>query len=1090
MNDFSMLIKNLPVKETVLCAIKKRKEIYLILSKRNFLEILKIDPFQKFKCISVSNFFWKIYKIIDVPTYFGLISYLILIDNYQTINLVKINGFFEFKITSSINLVGKFLKSNFQSLFLIWLKKSSFFLLGTTWGLKIVVKIGKDRKNNLKFLKKGLKITQKKLICYFLANSGNSSDKIFFSIESLIFLPYSRYLVCYRYSNSRKIKKNVFSRINCTSYLIIPILNNTTGTKNIIILSKGKLSIIDCLQKRQLVESFPLKKFNRKYLQIYIISFCFFRGKTKTIYFFLNKEGDVFTFNIDTNLSRNRKRKVGIKYFDSLSDKSKSIKIFPGGIFFSNLKKGDICLYRFIKMRNSRYDTKGFFVFRRKLKNLVLINEVCLISNISSIVNYNILDLSSNKFLFFCNTKDRSSLRFLHKICNIYSIFKKSFVYKPLGIFIVKESSGIIYFFVSFKFSTLSFSFGKKMEETNQFRILTDCKTILMKYCEHFRMIVQVSPRSLRLIKITREYKKICHWLPSENVFILNSKKNEYGWPYLFVLLSNYKIVLIEFTKNGGLLELKSWSIDKFTRDSLLLNCYISNNSNLFKFLIIGTNRERTLRIFKIFGDFSIILANVQLLEWSPESISIIKKEASVFLCIGLNNGILLRSTLCVKSGKIKIIDFLNLSKFPLYFPDNFSFSYLFIFGEKIWLIKNNRWNVSETKVIYENSFDLIEPMGKFLFVLSDYELKIVLNVKKKTFKLNRLGFFFHFASIDSYSLTKFKKKFILAINKTKTCFFPGDTSNQNLREHEKNLDIMYSTYRQQNCSSNICILAVSENFLGDDLENFRQFDTLDFSDSSGNYFLKTILKKKATGKNRYIFLISKILKNSVFGKKGLISTIQENYNQSASLMLFSSKKNLKFCSNSGGKYIQCIKINFIYEKNLNVHQSNFKNNFLTKILFGNRILINLRKTINLLEIGKDTFNIFYVINFPTIHLVKLKIEGNRIYALEKFRGFKVFVFTKKKKILGGINLLDNFLLEDFFVLNPVTIIVIDVFKNPFVFKLFENDKKKFSQKKWKILNVNLLSKFEGYNTKSRSLIKEIFEKISLKDHQKHLLWV
>ena len=80
--------------------------------------------------------------------------------------------------------------------------------------------------------------------------------------------------------------------------------------------------------------------------------------------------------------------------------------------------------------------------------------------------------------------------------------------------------------------------------------------------------------------------------------------------------------------------------------------------------------------------------------------------------------------------------------------------------------------------------------------------------------------------------------------------------------------------------------------------------------------------------------------------------------------------------------------------------------------------------------------------------------------------------------------------MEDFFVLNPVTIIVIDVFKNPFVFKLFENDKKKFSQKKWKILNVNLLSKFEGYNTKSRSLIKEIFEKISLKDHQKHLLWV
>ena len=99
-----------------------------------------------------------------------------------------------------------------------------------------------------------------------------------------------------------------------------------------------------------------------------------------------------------------------------------------------------------------------------------------------------------------------------------------------------------------------------------------------------------------------------------------------------------------------------------------------------------------------------------------------------------------------------------------------------------------------------------------------------------------------------------------------------------------------------------------------------------------------------------------------------------------------------------------------------------------------------------------------------------------------------MFVFTKKKNFLGGTNLLDNFLLQDFFVLNPVTIILIDVFKNPFVFKMFGNDKKNFSQKEWEILNVNLLSKFGGYKTKGKSLIKEVFEKISLKEYQTQFL--
>ena len=124
---------------------------------------------------------------------------------------------------------------------------------------------------------------------------------------------------------------------------------------------------------------------------------------------------------------------------------------------------------------------------------------MCHISNISSIVEDNITELSLDKLIFFCTTKNHSSLRFLQKIFYLNSIIKKSFISKPLGIFIVKKGIGTIYFFVSFYRSTLSFSFGKNIEETNQFKILTDCKTVFMVHHEPFKTIIQVSIKFLKI---------------------------------------------------------------------------------------------------------------------------------------------------------------------------------------------------------------------------------------------------------------------------------------------------------------------------------------------------------------------------------------------------------------------------------------------------------------------------------------------------------------------------------------------------------------------------------------------------------------
>ena len=110
----------------------------------------------------------------------------------------------------------------------------------------------------------------------------------------------------------------------------------------------------------------------------------------------------------------------------------------------------------------------------------------------------------------------------------------------------------------------------------------------------------------------------------------MNSVQNIHGKPYIFLFLSNNKVVLLEFTKKELFLELKSWSIEKFEEGSLLLNCYISNQEEGVKILLLGTKKERTLRIYEILPNCSIILTGIHLLKWSPESISIIKNEENV----------------------------------------------------------------------------------------------------------------------------------------------------------------------------------------------------------------------------------------------------------------------------------------------------------------------------------------------------------------------------------------------------------------------------------------------------------------------------
>jgi len=618
------------VNEIIFTNKTKKEEFLFIFVKSFYLEIAIFVFSKKTKILSISKFCKKITKIMAIGNVNQNVFDLILLDSTRTISIVKFTKKLNFKIISSKNLLSEFPRDKIYSILIAISNPPLICVLGTTGGIKLFLRIGKPRgKGEFRFFNKGTRTIQRLLICYFIINSENISGKLFVSIESIKFLPYSRFLVFYKYKKNGIVKKKIFSRIDKTSYLIIPIPKINTVKEKLIILSKGKLSIIDYHEKNKISEIFPFRKVGGKILQTSIISFCRFKGKSKVIFFFLNKYSDLFILNcVSSKFIKNYPLKIG--YFDSLPGTIKTIKVLPNGFFYACCGTGKILFYRFISIKKKK-NQRGGFIPHFRTKNLILVDELCLIPEISQITHENFLDKYLKRIVFFCGTKRHSSLRLLERVCNIISVFHRSLKYKPVGLYIIEIIDEGVQFFVSFKISTLSFGINKKIEELNHLRIISDLKTISIFYSKFLKGILQVTNKTLRFLKYKHHNKKICQWVPEKDIFILKSVQNIYSKSYIFLFLSNSRIILLEIINSDKFLELKSWNLEKFKTNLFILNFYVSVEKNKSKFLILGIKKERTVRVFHLQSDLSLLLIGIQVLSWSPESIIVLKEKRRVF---------------------------------------------------------------------------------------------------------------------------------------------------------------------------------------------------------------------------------------------------------------------------------------------------------------------------------------------------------------------------------------------------------------------------------------------------------------------------
>ena len=1051
--------KNFEIKDIFFSNNKSKNENLIIFIRSNYIEIINIGVDMNIKGFRILKLNYRIRKITNFT---DETKGLLFIDYNQKINIIKFNKKLEFKIVSTKNLLTDLAKKNISYTFLCVSIKYKMCLVASTNGVKIFLGIKKKKKKDLKLLGKGIKTHQKTTICFFVA----SMEEFFIAIETLNLLPYQKFLTLYKHDNGN-IKKKVFSRIDSTSYFIIPFPQTGGKQKEFIVLSKGKISIINYKKKFKWTESFPIRKNNDKYSQPVISSSCFYRGKARIFFLFLNCEGDLYSLSIEnSNWNCNKKDKVNLAYIGTISKYIKKIKILSNGVLTVSSYSGKNKFYRFINVKNKPENRYGFYIPEYRQKNLFLIDELDLISEVSIFIQEHKTKKYTKNRTYFCNTKNQTTLRFLRKISDVISIFQKTFEYVPVGLFLIETVNKDIYFFTSFQCTTLSFSMNRKIEYSNQLKIISDSKTISIIKLTCLEGLLQVTNKLIRLIRSKNKNIKIYHWKSKTPIlkFIHNFHENS----YILLLLSNNRIVLIEFINDDLFIELKSWNLEKFDKSLLIMKCYISSNVNDSKFLIIGTKQDRTIRIFKIFPDLSIKINGIYLLNWSPESFILLKNQKNIYLFISLNNGIIVKTSVCPIKNKIKFIESLNISIYPLYFPDNSNSANLIVFGEKIWKIKKSWMDKFQSKTIFNQCFDSIEYLGNFICTLDNKNLKILFYHTKNQYFLNKIGFICNFKPYQSYWIKK-KRKFIVVANKNDFSFLPHHEISGFMSSNKKKFYPTTYKYSREKYNSSISILQFYKNVKLDKQYFLYQNDILYLNTATESYYFDSFIKKKSFTSDKYLFLFCKMSKSCNIRNIEKLSPILENLNQTLSFMTILFRKVYKFCSENGGKYFKIFKLNFLFEQEAGCQNSTFCKSFLCKTFIGTRLIMFSEKNLKIFEISKEKLKTIVSIYIPTVNTPKIQTCGHKLYFFEIFKGIKLLIFQKKK--MTRFFLANSTWIRDFLPLNPINIIGVDFLKNFFIFETNQSETNLFFGKKSCKLQITSLSNFDL----NKNRLKNIF---------------
>lgn len=451
--------------------------------------------------------------------------------------------------------------------------------------------------------------------------------------------------------------------------LLITVPGGNDGPSGVLVCSENYITYKNFGDQPDIRCPIPRRKNDLDDPERSVIFVCSATYKTKSMFFFLvqTEQGDIFKITLEHD--EDLVSEVRIKYFDSLSVAS-ALCVLKTGFLFVGAEFGNHALYQITHLGDDDEEPEftsvmaeqleegtTFFFQPRDLKNLVLVDEM---ESLSPIMHCQIADLANEdtpQLYTACGRGPRSSLRVLRHGLEVSEMAVSELPGNPNAVWTVKKTSADefdAYIVVSFVNATLVLSIGETVEEITDSGFLGTTPTLTCSLLGDDALL-QIYPDGIRHI---RADKRVNEWKTPGKKSILKCAVNE---RQIVIALTGNELVYFELDQAGQLneyTERKEMSADVVC----MALGPVPSGEQRSRFLSVGLGDD-TVRIISLDPNDCLQPLSMQALPATAESLCIVEMggvEAGdkiigggLFLNIGLNNGVLLRTVLDSVTGDL-----------------------------------------------------------------------------------------------------------------------------------------------------------------------------------------------------------------------------------------------------------------------------------------------------------------------------------------------------------------------------------------------------------------------------------------------------
>ena len=387
--------------------------------------------------------------------------------------------------------------------------------------------------------------------------------------------------------------------------------------------------------------------------------------KTKRVMFFLvqTEFGDIFKLTLEEADEDDDFDVAGLtlKYFDTVPVAS-GISLLKTGLLFVASEFGNHMLYQ-VNQLGENDDEPTFstmsppeqpFEFKpRPLLNLVPTDDI---ENLAPITGCKVADLANDdspQLYTACGRGPRSSIRTLKHGLEVTQWAETKLPGNPTAVWTVKQhvkQEYDAYIIVSFTNATLVLSIGESVEEVTDSGFLETVPTLSASRLGDDALI-QVYPNGIRHI---RPNKPLNEWKVPGGKTILQCAVNE---RQVAISLSGGEIVYFEMDESGRLNEYTE-RLEMEAEVTSMAIAPVPPGLKRSRFLGVGC-ADSTVRVVSLDPSDCLVAMSMQALPAMPESLCVVEmqggegEQSTLYMNIGLENGVLLRTEIDATSGDL-----------------------------------------------------------------------------------------------------------------------------------------------------------------------------------------------------------------------------------------------------------------------------------------------------------------------------------------------------------------------------------------------------------------------------------------------------